>query len=236
MFDALAVYRVDHELGRQPDALQHATGAQRDAVAQAVLHLQRRGRVFTVIHERPGLMHLLVQGAAKGHVHLLETPADAEYRHAGIHRCAQQRQGQMIACRIMRRARRAGRALIVLRFDVGRRAGEHQAIDVLQQAGNVDQLRHRRNRQRQAASADGGGAQVLVDHRVIGMQADLLAAGSNADQGLTGHGEHLAWQQKTEPAPEGSCVDFFRQPAIRCTKFPATTKGTGRVPAPGKRR
>ncbi|MCY1178547.1 hypothetical protein D9M73_189000 [compost metagenome] len=76
----------------------------------------------------------------------------------------------------------------MVRFDVGRRAGEQQAVEALEQVGNVDQSGGGRDDQRQAAGGDGHGAQVLVAGNVEGMRADLFAAGADADQRLAGHG------------------------------------------------
>ncbi|MNN31096.1 hypothetical protein D3C81_1447670 [compost metagenome] len=129
-----------------------------------------------------------MQAATEGHVHFLEAAADAEQRQPGIHRGADQRQGQVVAGRIVRSARGAVRPLVVLRLDVGRRAGEQQAVEALEQVRNVDQLGRGRDDQRQAAGANGYGAQVLVAGDVEGMRADLFAAGADADQGLAGHG------------------------------------------------
>jgi glutamine synthetase len=77
-------------------------------------------------------VHLRMQAAAQRDVQLLEAAADRQHRQVQRQRLVQQRKGIGIAGRVMRIARPAAAAFVVLRFDVADRAGQQQAIQPLQ--------------------------------------------------------------------------------------------------------
>ncbi|MNG23539.1 hypothetical protein D3C84_1081570 [compost metagenome] len=81
--------RIDHELGRQLERFEHATRLHRHRMRRGVLHGQLRAVRFAMIEHARQFMHLLVQAAAKRHVHFLEATADAEYRNARRNGCTQ---------------------------------------------------------------------------------------------------------------------------------------------------
>src|SRR5690606_36705908 len=101
-FDTLAMHRVDLDFARQAEALQQPARLYVQRMAPIVLYLLRIIRTLALVLIRAVFVHLLVQAAAEGHVHLLESATDAEHRNAGIHRGADQRQRQLIARRVVR--------------------------------------------------------------------------------------------------------------------------------------
>ncbi len=142
------MYRIDLYLRRQAEALEQPAWLHMQGMAETILHIQRILGTLAMILIGAGFVHFLVQGAAKGHVHLLKAPADAEHRNAGLDRRADQRQGEAVAKRIMMSARFARWPTIVMWLDVGRRAGEQQAVEVFQQGRGIDQLVQCRDHQR----------------------------------------------------------------------------------------
>lgn len=155
---------------RQFQRIEQAAGLDLDRMVQTVVFLQRLA-ALTVIHEGTGLVHLLVQAAAKGHVHFLEAPADAQHRHARRHGGAQQRQGHRIAGRVMQGAGLAGCALVVMGLDIGGRTGEQQTVQALEQGRGGDEVGQGRDHHRHALGALHHRAQILVASDVKGMQA-----------------------------------------------------------------
>ena len=79
-----------------------------------------------------------------------------------------QRQGGGVARRVGGAGRRRGRPAIVVRLDVGRAAGEQQAVEPVQKVVGIDPVADRRDQERQAAGA--------VDHAVDVLGADLMEA------------------------------------------------------------
>lgn len=53
-------------------------------MGRTVLDIHRLSIVFTMIDERSDFMNFLMQAAAKGYVHLLETSANAQHRDTRI--------------------------------------------------------------------------------------------------------------------------------------------------------
>ena len=126
--NALAMNGIDLNLIRQAEAGEKTTRLHPQRMAWSVLHLDRLIAWLAVVHHAGNLLHLLVQGAAKRHVHFLEAAADAEHRDACRHCITNQRQGSLVTMGIMGRTGLTGRAAIVMRFDIRRRASEQQAV------------------------------------------------------------------------------------------------------------
>ncbi|MNV45798.1 hypothetical protein D3C71_1376060 [compost metagenome] len=87
-------------------------------MTRAVLHLQGCVLRFTVVKVAGQFLHALVQAAAQGNVQFLVATADTEHRHTSGNGRLQQRQGQAIACQIVPGTRRAGGAIVMMRFDI----------------------------------------------------------------------------------------------------------------------
>ncbi len=137
--------------------------------------------IMAVVHEWLHFMHVLVEAAAQGDVHFLKPAADAQHGNARNDGRIQQRQGRGIPCRIMSSARRAGRSLIMERFDIGGGAGKEDAVQTVQNIGRGKQLRQGRKNHRHALGCAGYCLDILVATDVIGMQTDLPGAGGDAD-------------------------------------------------------
>ena len=138
--DALAVDGIDVEYCRQAHTVEHAARLYMQGVARPILLVEGLILAFAVVHEHAGLVDLLVQGATQRHVHFLEATANAEYRYTGGDGGAHQRQRGGIAQRVVMGARSTGRAVVVVRLDVGRRTGEDQPIHHVKNIGAVHQL------------------------------------------------------------------------------------------------
>ena len=140
--DALGMQRIHLHAALAQQAMQQAALDDVDVMRRRVVHVDvgRLGRAM--IAAAFDLVHELVQRAAQRHVDLLQAAADREQRHAAIDRMADQRQGGGVARRIVRRARPALLAVIVVRLDIGRAAGQQHAVEHVEQA--VERLGHRR--------------------------------------------------------------------------------------------
>ncbi|AKJ97044.1 hypothetical protein BK652_15495 [Pseudomonas brassicacearum] len=179
--DALAVDGVDVDHRRQAQARQHAAGLDMHGMGRAVLDRHRLGVVFTMIDKGSDFMNFLMQATAKGYVHFLETAADPQHRDACLDGGADQRQGGGIACRIMSSARRTGRAMVVKRFYIGRRAGKENTVQGVQNNGRGEQIRQGRNQHGQALGGCRDSPGIFIAADVIRMQAQLPGAGGDAD-------------------------------------------------------
>ena len=96
-----------------------------------------------------------------------------------------------------------------MRFDIGRRTSEQQAVDAGQQGVVIDQLAQRRNHQGQRFGPHRHGAHVFVADYVVGMQTDLLGAGRDADDRQAQHGTPVLMLLSGEA--EISLVQFITQ-------------------------
>ncbi|AOS40572.1 hypothetical protein BK655_00730 [Pseudomonas brassicacearum] len=177
----MAVDRIDlYQLG-QPQACQYAARLDMHGVGRAVLNIHRLSIVFTMIDERSDFMNFLMQAAAKGYVHLLETSANAQHRDARLDSGADQRQGGGVPCRIMSSAWRTGRALVMKRFYIGRRAGKENAVQSVQNIGRWEQIRQGREQHGQALGGCRDSPGIFIATDVISMQTNLPGAGGDAD-------------------------------------------------------
>ena len=88
-------------------------------VAGCILHVNRGAGVFAVLDEALDFVEFLVKRAAEGYIQLLKPAADAKHGNASSERGTDQGEGGAITVRVMQRARRAGRAVIQMRFDIG---------------------------------------------------------------------------------------------------------------------
>ena len=114
-----------------------------------VLHFQRLALVVPVIEVSGNFVNALMEAAAERDVDLLESAADAEHRHPGPHRLADERQRGGITGRIVQRPGVARRALVVARLDVRRTAGENEPIEARDQLIEAQLFGERGNEERQ---------------------------------------------------------------------------------------
>jgi len=149
-------------------------------VRGAVLHLERLRLIVAVVEESRHLVQLLVECAAESDVHLLETTADTEHRHAGLDGLAYERQRRGIARRIVQRARVARGSLIVMRLDVRGAAGKQQPIEPLEQLSEAQLFGERRDQQRRGARSLHYRARVLLPDHVKRVHADHTPVCRNA--------------------------------------------------------
>jgi hypothetical protein len=131
--DPLGVQRIHCHATLAQQAVQQAAFDDVNVVRRRVVHvgIGRLGR--TMIAPPFDLVHELMQRAAQRHIDFLQATADREQRHAAIDRMADQRQGGGIARRIVRGARPAVLALIMMRLDIGRTAGQQDAVQAVDQ-------------------------------------------------------------------------------------------------------
>ena len=182
-------------------AMQHAAFDDVDVVRRRIVHVGvgRLGRAM--IAPALDLVHELMQRAAQRHVDFLQAAADREQRHAAVDRMADQRQGGGVARRIVRRARPALLALIVVRLDIGRAAGQQHAVQACRAGGRGPRSwpgllaefgADRRDQDRQAADGMDRRPDVLLAHRMMPAAAAVfLETGRNAHQGAQRRSIHF---------------------------------------------
>ena len=107
-------------------------------------------------------LNVLVQRPAERHVELLVAATDREQRHACGQRPPDQRQRRRIASRVEQRVGPRLIAAIAHRLDVGRAAGEQEAVQTRQQRLAFDQRSQRRDDHGNAARGDGHRADIGV--------------------------------------------------------------------------
>ena len=116
------------------------------------------------------------------HVELLQPTADAQHRYAAGNSPADQRQRGGVACRVRLVALAGRRAVIVAGIDVGRAAGDHQAVQRPQQTVWIEPLAQGGNQHRERGRSDHHCVDVFVADAV---EVDLVArlqAGGDPDQ------------------------------------------------------
>src|SRR3990167_772487 len=118
--NALTMNGVDGNLAGQAEAGENATRRHPQQVARGRVHIERFIGLLTVIEHAGDLVHLLVQGAAEGHIDFLKAATDAEHRDACRDGLADQGQGGAIAFGIVCSTGRAGRAAIMMGLDIRR--------------------------------------------------------------------------------------------------------------------
>ena len=158
-------------------------------VARGVL-LRPLALGLAVVHQPRYCLHRLVQGAAEGHVELLEAATDAEQRQAEIEGGGNPGQGGGIPIPVVAGILRGPLGAVAPRRHVGVAAGEQQPIEVGRQVAGHGILPDRQDHRRQAVLAQRG--QVLVGDHVGRMALHLATAGDHAHQGSGRHGALLS--------------------------------------------
>src|SRR3990167_7871653 len=138
--NALAMNGIALNLLRQADAGEQPARLHMQRVTQAILLFYGQVTGLAVIHQPCNLVYTLMQRAPESHIHLLKATANAEHRDTGGNCCFNQGKSCTVTRRVMGGAGFAGIASIVVWFNVGWRAGKHQAIEVLQQVSLIKLL------------------------------------------------------------------------------------------------
>ena len=169
---------------------QQPAGRQADGMDFGVLLIPRAAVVGPVIQLARQFLDPLMQCAAERHVQLLYAPADGEDRHSRFQRRPDQGQGGGVALKVVQGALRAGGSAVVLRFHIGRAAGDQQSVETCHQTGGVQRFAERRDHQRDGSGPIGYGADVFVARDMERMMAQLPDTGGNSDERdiLRGHG------------------------------------------------
>src|SRR5580704_11025176 len=102
-------------------------------MGRAILDVEGLRRVVAVIVVARDLVHLLMQGSAKGHVHFLEAPAEAQDRHSCLYGLTNQRERRRVTRGIVQGAWLARRAVVVVGLDVRKATRKKDAVQTLQQ-------------------------------------------------------------------------------------------------------
>lgn len=141
----------------------------------------------TVIEPPGNLVKLRMERAAQGDVQFLNAAADREHRQIGLHCCAQERQRDRIARRVVKHAGRIGRAPVMMRLDIGGRTRHQQPVDPRQHRLGGIGTALGGHEQRQAAGTSDHCIDVFRHHRMSGMRPrrrhDLAPTALDGDDG-----------------------------------------------------
>ena len=206
--------------------LQAAARRQVDRVGEAVALGVRLGLVGAVVAAARDLVEVLVQRAAEGDVQLLDAAADGEQRHAARHGAADQRQGGGVARRVGEVVLARGRAAVVRGVDVGRAAGDHDAVQSVEQRVRVEPIGQGRDQDRQRPGADHHRVDILGADRVEVELVARLQAGGDTDErehGFAGHGSF----------PQGRSTHRRKGGLLPEAPLPMSTLKIGPAPLPG---
>ncbi len=149
--DALAVQGVRHHLACAHQAVEHPAFGEGDGVAQGKLLLQRAIRGHPVVHPARKVADFRVKRAAKGHVHLLKAPANAEEGLAPLDAGADQGQRDRIAAPVEGPVGGGLFLAVFGRVHIRAAPGQKEAVAQFQQFVDADIARVRGDDQRQRA-------------------------------------------------------------------------------------
>ncbi len=118
-----------------------------------------------VVHAAGDFADFRMQRTAKRDVHFLQAPTDAKQRHAAGDAGLRQRQSDIVARVVIGLMPWIGLGAEAGRMDVGARAGQHDAIDHVQQRADVGNVRRAGKHQRQRTRDVGHRTKIaLADH------------------------------------------------------------------------
>ena len=129
--------RIDLQAILSGDLVQGPSRLQQHFVRRPVLNLERRLFILTMIEKPVDFMLSLVQGAAVGDIHFLESAANGQHRYSGGNGPRYQRKRRIIPIWVMQCARLAGRSSVVVRFDIRSATREQESIEHLQSSVDV---------------------------------------------------------------------------------------------------
>ena len=171
------------------EALQLPAGLEPDLMDGRVLALD--GLIFrlAVIEETRHFMKFLPERAAEGNIDLLEATADPQHRHPVRHRPRNQRQGGLIAMRIVQGAGIARFPVIVVWLDVRRAPHEQQSVERVKQALVMQFPPDRRHDDRNRPGRIQRRRDVLFCRQVVGLWPQQASVGGYSDQWTFGRHE-----------------------------------------------
>ena len=149
------------------------------------------GMDFAVLQPRHAMVHAPgdfadfgMQRAAEGDVHFLQAAADAEQRHAAGDAGFRQRQRDVVAMDIVGLVPLMRLGLEARRMNIGAGAGQHHAVDRVEQGADIGDFGRTRKHQRQRARDVGHGAKVaLSDHLCRETIFDAMGVSDHTDHG-----------------------------------------------------
>jgi hypothetical protein len=205
--DRLAVQRVDFDPAAAQDRLELAARRDLDVMQRAVARIEL-GRFRRPVVEPPlAALDLALQRAAQRHVQLLKTAADAQQRHAALQHLADERQGGRIAVMVVGLVLRACLAAVMGRMDIGQRAGQHDAREMIERR---IELRLAGGRQHNGGAAGdlGHGAHVFVADRMEHQAVELGGIGGKCHEGQVWpcHAVHVVNESAPLLTPQASPV------------------------------
>ena len=141
--DALAVQRIDADGLAAQKRCKGAAGNEIDVMPVGE-HDQRIRMDFAGLQPRHPMVHAPrqfadfgVQRAAEGDVHLLQAAADAEQRDAARDAGLRQRQRQTVALQVVGLVPGVRLGAEMRRVNIGAGAGQHHAVDRIQQRADI---------------------------------------------------------------------------------------------------
>ncbi len=189
--DRLPVQRIDLDrVGAIKEFLQAPAGRQCHRVRRTIAFRQGHGLVGAMVEAIRQFVHFLMQRTPERDVQLLHPAADGEQRHTLGQSATDQGQGSGVARRIPGAAGPARLRPIVMWFDVGRAAGDQQAVELIEQRVEIKPRPQGGNQQWQAARAIDDGIDIFVAHLVVTEAIAVNEAGRHADDGGTIVPEH----------------------------------------------
>ena len=149
------------------------------------------GMDFAVLQPRHPVVHAAgyfadfrMQRTAEGDVHFLQAAADAEQRHAAGDASFRQRQRHVVAMHVIGLMLGVRFGLETGRMHIGARAGQHDAVDGIQERTDVGNFRRAGKHQRQRARDLGHRAKIpFTDHLCREAIFDAMGVSDHADYG-----------------------------------------------------
>jgi glyoxylate reductase len=185
--DALAVDRVHHGLALAEDLLENAARADVDGVGWRIAHIHVVMLGRPVVEAALDVLQFRLERAAHHHVQLLEAAADAEQGHAPLQHLVDQLQRGGVAVVVIG-LMRLGRLLAIMRrMHVGHRAGDDDAVEMIEQRVDFQRVDHRRDHDGRAQRHLGHGAHIFVADRVKQEAVILIGVRRQSDEGQVGH-------------------------------------------------
>jgi 2-haloacid dehalogenase len=163
--DGLAVQRVDLDLAAGQDRCEPTTRGDVDGVQGTVALVEIGDLRRPVVEPALATLDLAFQCAAQRHVELLKAAADAQQRHPARQHLGDERQGGGIAPMVIGLVVGTRFAAVVRRMDIGQRARQHDAREMIEQRVELAVADGRQQHGR-AAGDLGHGAHIFVADRM----------------------------------------------------------------------
>ena len=137
-----------------------------------------------MVHAAGQFANLRMQRAAEGDIHLLETAADAEQRHAAGNAGLRYRQRDLVAMEIVGFVLDIGFGVEARGMDIGPRPRQHDAIDRIQERADIGNLGRTRKHQWQSTCDFGQRTEIaFTDHLRRETIFEAMGVADHADHG-----------------------------------------------------